>query len=75
MIRAKYAKLIRVGIFSKCLPYEGNIEPDPVFGGYFTHLDINRLHQIQRDWISYSHIPLVQRARERTKPWTSVRYV
>ena len=75
MIRAKHAKLIRIGILSRCLPYKINKEPDPVFGRYFTILDLTRLQHIQDEWSAYSHFPLVQKARERTKPWISTRYV
>ena len=74
-MRAKYARLIRIGIMSKCYPYTTNREPDPVFGGYYTHLDFYTLREYQEDWYLHSHIPLVQAARDRTDYWTKTRFV
>jgi len=73
-MRAKHARLIRIGIMSKCYPYTTNKEPDPVFGGYFTLLDFATLREYQEEWINNSHIPLVREARERTDYWTKTRF-
>ena len=75
MIKARHACLIRIGIMARCLPYKTNKEPDPVFGGYFTILDLTRLQSIQDDWAMHNNNQLTQRAYERTKPWISTRYV
>lgn len=74
-MNAKHARLIRIGIMAKCRPYRTDREPDPVFGGYFTIADFERLRQIQSDWVQNNHIPLVREAFDRTKPWISTRYV
>ncbi len=73
-MRAHHAKMIRIGIMAKCLPYKTNKEPDPVFGGYFTMLDFARHRQLQQDYFMHNTNPLVQRAYERTEVWTSTRY-
>lgn len=70
MIRAKHARLIRIGIMAKCLPYKANIEPDPVFGGYYEILDLTKLDKFHRDFVMNNNIPLVQKAYERTEKWT-----
>lgn len=69
-MRAKYARLIRIGIMSKCYPYR--TERDP-FGGYTTVLDFAQLREYQFQWAVYSDNKLVQRARERTALWNSTR--
>lgn len=74
-MKAKYARLIRIGIMSKCYPYTTNKEPDPVFGGYFTHFDFKTFREYQGDWFNHSHVPLVQEARKRTDYWTKQRLV
>lgn len=74
-MKAKYARLIRIGIMAKCIPYKTNKEPDPTFGGYFTVLDFNRLWDIQYDWTMNRENPLVRKAFDRTSQWTSERYV
>lgn len=74
-MKEKYARLIRIGILSRCYPYKTNREPDPVFGGYFTMLDITRLREFQSNWESHRHIPLVQVAHDRTEIFTITRYV
>lgn len=75
MIRARHARLIRIGIYSRCLPYKTNKDPDPVFGGYFTTLDFSRLREYQYQWELNRTHPLVEAARNRTKRWISTRYV
>lgn len=74
-MKAKYAKLIRIGIMSKCHPYVTTTKPDPVFGYYYTTLDFKELRKYQRDWYLHSHEPLVQRARERTEYWIKERFI
>jgi len=73
-MRARSARLIRIGIMAKCTPYKSNVEPDPVFGDYWTVLDFSRLWDIQTDWVLNNENPLVRKAYDRTKMWDSVRY-
>lgn len=74
-MKAKYARLIRIGIMSRCIPYKANKKPDPVYGGFYEVIDFARLDEISTNWGNNNHLPLVRKAAERTKPWTSVRYV
>lgn len=67
-MRAKYAKQIRIGIMFQCTPvFKDN--PDDKY----ERLDIARVYQIQYDYL-FNGTPLSVAAKERTKPWTSVRY-
>jgi hypothetical protein len=67
-MRARYAKLIRIGIMYKCLPYLVNPEYPT-----FKNLDRERLSDFQYDYIFYGN-DLSRRAAERTNRWESIRY-
>jgi hypothetical protein len=61
-MRKKYARLIRIGIMSKCDPVQENGNPD-----------FSRFWEYQLAYCKYSKNDLVLRARGRTGQWYSVR--
>lgn len=59
---ARNARLIRIGIMSRCLPYEA--------AGSATVLDIVRLTVFADDYFTFRRNRLVQRSRVRTQTFT-----
>ncbi len=69
-ISKRAAKLIRIGIMSKCYWYKSGSETDSEgYTYYYTVLDFGKMYEFEYAYQTYKHYPLVQKARERTKPW------
>lgn len=71
-ISERAARLIRIGIMSKCMPYKTGGNP---VDGYWTTLDMYRLWKYGQDYRDHVDSRLVERARYRTEQWVSVRDV
>lgn len=65
-MNAKNARLIRIGIMSRCIPYKKQE------GTNWKIFDFESYRNYQVDWFFYCDVALVYKAHLRTKEWERV---